>query len=193
MELQESIAAALSDGIIRVRPYTLSDVDAAYEAAAESVDDIYPWMEWCHPGLARSETLEFVSRQDYEPEGDWPMLIEDAVTGDFYGSAGFNFVHPIHRSANLGYWIRSSAAGRGYAARGSRLSAIVGLRDRQLSRMEVVVAVDNERSMRVAEKIGAFREGMARDRLFLHGEARDAVVYSLTQSDLPALIREAGV
>ena len=48
-----------------------------------------------------------------------------------------------------------------------------------LIRLEILIAVENHASLRVAEKVGALREGMLRKRLLLHDEAHDAVMFSL--------------
>jgi ribosomal-protein-serine acetyltransferase len=49
-----------------------------------------------------------------------------------------------------------------------------------------VAAVGNVHSQRVAEKIGATREGILRNRLTLGGKQVDAVMYSLIPEDLRA-------
>ena len=56
-----------------------------------------------------------------------------------------------------------------------------------LTRLEIVVPVGNVRSQRVAEKLGAHYEGIARQRLRVKGESVDAWQYSLTLDDLPRL------
>ena len=43
----------------------------------------------------------------------------------------------------------------------------------------------------MAEKIGARRECILRKRLFLHGEARDAVLFSLVEEDLKWLVEDS--
>jgi RimJ/RimL family protein N-acetyltransferase len=48
-----------------------------------------------------------------------------------------------------------------------------------LNRIEILVAVDNLASQRVAAKVGAVREGILRNRLLLHGKIHDAVMFSL--------------
>ena len=86
---------------------------------------------------------------------------------------------PLHRFANLGYWVRSSAAGRGVAPAAVRLLADWAFRETDLLRLEIVAAVGNRRSQRVAEKAGAIREGVLRDRLLLHGQPHDVVIYAI--------------
>ncbi len=189
-----SACPTLSDGIVTVRPYRVDDVDGVYEAAMESIDDIHPWMDWCHRGYARSEAEEWVRSQPAMREkGDCPLVVCEAVTGMVLGSAGNNEVRAVHRTCNLGYWIRSSQTGRGHAVRAARLSAIAALREMDLIRVEILVAVGNDRSARVAEKVGARFEGVQRHRLVLHGVPTDARMYSLTRDDLPQLLQEAGL
>ncbi len=52
-----------------------------------------------------------------------------------------------------------------------------------LDRIEILAAVGNKRSQRVAQKLGASREGLLRNRLVIHGQAHDAVVFSLIGSE----------
>jgi len=44
--------------------------------------------------------------------------------------------------------------------------------------------IDNERSQRVAEKSGARREGVLRNRLVIREQVRDVVLFSLTPEDM---------
>ncbi len=102
----------------------------------------------------------------------------------FLGGCGLNQINRVNRFANLGYWVRTSQAGHGVATAAARLLAQFGFGELKLSRLELVIDVDNQASQRVAEKLGAFREGVLRHRLFMHNQTRDAVMYSLIPRDL---------
>jgi RimJ/RimL family protein N-acetyltransferase len=54
----------------------------------------------------------------------------------------------------------------------------------ELVRLEIVVATGNTASHRVAEKVGAIREGVLRRRLLLHGHPHDATMFSLIRDDI---------
>ena len=54
--------------------------------------------------------------------------------------------------------------------------------------MEIVIEPENLAGLRVAEKAGAISEGYLRNRLFHHGESKDAVIFSLVPEDLPDLM-----
>ena len=75
--------------------------------------------------------------------------------------------------------------GRGVAPRAVCQLADFAFRETALIRLEIVIAVGNERSERVAAKVGARREGLLRSRLILHDEVYDAAMYSLVRSDWP--------
>lgn len=97
---------------------------------------------------------------------------------------GLNFFNRVHQMANLGYWVRTSAAGRGIATQAARLVARFGFDQLGLHRIEILAAVDNIASQRVAEKVGAVREGVLRKRLLINSESRDAVMFSLLPEDV---------
>ena len=180
------------DPSITLRRYQADDVLPLYEAASESIDDIYPWMPWCHPGYALEDSRTWVtSRLDAWGQPDYDFVIVEQATGRFLGAVGVNQINRVHDFANLGYWIRSSATGRGIAVVAARLCARFGFDELRLQRLEIVVDVDNRRSQRVAEKVGALREGIARQRCKTGSTWRDAFMFSLLPADLgfaPALV-----
>ena len=94
---------------------------------------------------------------------------------------GSNQVNRLHRFGNLGYWVRTSATGRGVAREAIRQLANFAFQNTELVRLEVVCAVGNIRSQRDAGGAGALREGVLRRRLMLHGKPVDAVMYSFVR------------
>lgn len=100
------------------------------------------------------------------------------------GGVGLNFINRVHQVANLGYWVRTSAAGRGVATNAARLMARFGFEKIGLHRVEILAAVPNVASQRVAEKAGAIREAILRKRLLIGGESQDAVLFSLIPKDV---------
>ena len=176
----------LTDGDILVRPLRTDDVRPLYEAARESIPEVSPWLPWCHENYAIEETEEFIASRtgaDASEEA-YSFGIFDKQTSKFLGGVGLNFFIRMHQMANLGYWVRTSAIGRGVASRATRLVARFGFEQLGLQRIEIIAAVPNIASQRVAEKVGAMREGLLRKRLLIQGEPHDAVLFSLVREDL---------
>ena len=155
-----------------------------YEAARESIADAYPWLPWCHPEYSVSDAQGWVDSRDeaWDAGESFEFVIEND-SAQFLGGCGLNQISTAHRWANLGYWVRTSAAGRGVATQAVQLLEDWAFRETQLDRLEIVSSVLNHGSIRVAEKSGAVREGFARERLLLHDKRHDAVVFSLLRTD----------
>ena len=167
---------------VAIRCYAPRDAAALCEAARESIEDVYPWLEWCHPGYEISESRAWIRhcRRSWEAEEEYQFVI--VGPGDAYlGGCGLNRIERDHRTANLGYWVRSSATGRGVATAAARQVALFAFEATELNRLEILTAVENRASQKVAERLGAIREGVAGSRLCLHGKMHDAVQYAIVR------------
>lgn len=170
----------LTDGVITLRRYSLEDAADLHTAGLESVAEVYPWLPWCRPGYTLEEAASWITGEvrAWEEGRNYEFVIR-TQEGAHVGAVGLNGLHHVKGMANLGYWVRSSQTGRGYASRAARLLAEFGLQELKLKRVEIVACVTNLASIKVAEKAGAFREGILRNRIQLHGKSHDAVMHSL--------------
>jgi ribosomal-protein-serine acetyltransferase len=80
--------------------------------------------------------------------------------------------------------VRTGQTGKSVATKAARLAARFGFEQLRLNRIEILAAVDNVGSQRVAERVGAIREGVLRRRLLIRGQAQDAVMFSLVPEDM---------
>ena len=169
----------------RLEPFVPAHAEALCEAALESVAEVGRWLPWCHEGLRVEDVRAWIDEQvTGREEGtsyEFAIVGED---GRFLGSCGVNHVLREHRLANVGYWARSSQAGRGLVPRAVRRLVTWAFAETELERLEVLCSVENLRSQRAAVKAGARREGILRRRLRIHDRSHDTVVYSFVRSDL---------
>jgi ribosomal-protein-serine acetyltransferase len=174
-----------SDALV-LRPFRMEDADEIHAAVRESMKELGQWLSWCHPAYTIQETLQFLAgRADaFQKDGEHGFAVIERATGRLVGANGINQLDRAALRANLGYWLRTGATGRGFAAGSTKLVAQWALGAYGLERIEIVAATGNKASQRVAERIGATREGIARNRLRVHGVQHDAVVYSLTRADV---------
>src|SRR5690606_31766448 len=134
-----------------------------FEAVTESIAELSPWLPWCHSGITKSELAAFIemSRAGWADGSQFQFALFDANSGVLLG--GISLVHIVktNRLANMGYWVRSSATGRGVASGAVRLVARYGFETVGLSRIEITIVPANRASCRVAERAGAKFETMA--------------------------------
>jgi ribosomal-protein-serine acetyltransferase len=167
---------------VRIRAYRLDDAPAVLEAARESLAELQPWMPWCHPGYSLEESRSWLAGQ--VPAFQERTAFEFAIVspdGRYLGGCGLNQIDAGNGRANLGYWVRSSVTRQGVATAAVTLLRDWGFRNTSLVRLEIVIAIGNVASYRVAEKSGADREGILRSRLILHGIPHDATMFSFTR------------
>jgi RimJ/RimL family protein N-acetyltransferase len=177
----------LADERLNLRTFTEDDVAGLCEAITESKEQLIRWMPWCTPDYRRSDTEAFVQAQPqaWREGREYSFLILAQHTGYVLGGCGLNRIDWLNLYGNLGYWVRTSAAGRGVATAATRLLLGFAFEKLGLMRVEIVAAVDNAPSQRVAEKVGATREGRARNRCRARGVQHDAYVYSVTPEGNP--------
>jgi RimJ/RimL family protein N-acetyltransferase len=164
----------------RIRPYATGDAEALCDAVLESRERLAQWMDWAHPAyaLADSRTWVEASVQKFAAGSEYNFVIE-AQSGRFLGGCGLNDLVADSPRANLGYWVRDSSARVGVATAAARELAHWAWANTKLVRLEVLVVVGNVASLRVAEKLGAQREGVLRRRVAARGALHDAVMHSL--------------
>ena len=138
----------------QIRPYENSDAENIFVAAKESVADMNEWMPWCHPDYSLRESTDWLTDQvEKRASGDAFEFAIVSVGGAYLGGCGLNRIDNVYKTANVGYWVRSSAAGRGVAPEAACQLIAWAFANTQLNRLEILCAAGNVRSQRVAEKI----------------------------------------
>jgi len=176
------LSIELTDSVVLLRPFQMDDVRQVFDAVRESLTELSSWMSWAHDGYSQNETEEYIriTRARWEENTLFAFAITDSNTGEILGGCGLG---KRHHYCNLGYWVRTSRHGQGIAGRAAKLIARFGFKSMGIIRAEIVMAVPNEKSRRVAEKIGAHYEGIALNRMVVGKNIYDAHMFSLLPSD----------
>ncbi len=175
----------LTDGTINLRPFEFGEENTLHLAVHESLPELEPWMSWANENYTSETALNFITlTRTYWSNGSlYAFAIADAKTGEFLGGCSLSHIHPIYHFCNLGYWVRTSRHGEGIAGRAAKLAARFAFERLNLIRAEIVIAIGNEPSKRVAEKAGAHYEGILLNRMVVGTRFFDAHMFSLLPSD----------
>ena len=103
----------------------------------------------------------------------------------YCGTLGLHGVDREQAVATLGYWVRTSRAGRGYATEAAAAVLLWAFGPLGLERMSVQAAPGNAASLRVIEKLGFVREGVWRQAQRIPGRRTrlDWVAFGMTRED----------
>jgi RimJ/RimL family protein N-acetyltransferase len=170
---------------IVIEKISLDRVGDLHEALLESGNEWFAEEMIPAPDLSIDE-LESAARELlelWEKDEFYTFNILDASTKQVLGFIFLNHVSRQYQMANLGYSIRTSRVGEGIATEAAKLVARYGFEQLGLQRIEIIARKENAASLRVAEKLGAVREGLLRNRIQHHGAPCDVYMHSLIPSD----------
>jgi ribosomal-protein-serine acetyltransferase len=90
--------------------------------------------------------------------------------------------HAIHwesRKTEIGYWLAAEAVGKGLATQAARAALDYLFRELKLNRVEILCAVDNERSQAIPKRLGFTQEGVLRQAHWITNRYVDHALYAL--------------
>jgi ribosomal-protein-serine acetyltransferase len=177
----ELVPAELVTDRLRLRAPRRADAGPLFEAIAETLEQLVPWLPWARPDHSRSETRRYLraARTAWARHTAFEFVIEAPTGGSILGVTSLHRIDWLRHSAGIGYWIRRSRFGEGLATEASEAVLAHAFGALMLHRVEALVALANKPSQRVVEKLGFTREGVARDAEFVDGRFLDHIQYSL--------------
>lgn len=164
-----------------VRAPKLGDEDNLLEAIAESLAELQPWMPWAQRLPTRAEHQKHLREVllRWDAAEDFPVYLFEKSTGRFVGGSGLHRFDLTVPRYEIGYWVRTSEVGRGFAVETVRAIAEMAFGALAARRIEIRCSDRNEPSWRVAERAGFELEGTLRhEAREVDGTLRDTRVYS---------------
>jgi len=165
------------------------DAPKLKEAVDASLDHLRPWMPWARDEpqtLEQKVQLLRVFRGQFDRGENFVYGLFSADESEVVGGSGLHPRAGDDISLEIGYWIRASATGKGYATEATAALARVGLELCGADRIEIRVDPANERSAAVPRKLGFVEEARLRRRLISAPgeEPRDAILFALFRDSL---------
>lgn len=161
-----------------------------FAAIRQSRKELKPWMPWVHnhrtpddsEESARRGRVEFLERKDLR------MHLFLKGTDTLIGSSGLQRIDWEIPRFEIGYWLRSSFAGRGYMTEAVQGITAFAFDELEANRVEIKCDSTNEKSVRVAERCGFHLEGELRNNEKSPGGGlRNTLVFSMLPNEKDGL------
>ena len=154
---------------------------------ARSRAHLVPWEpRWAEDELSKSAfklRLRHYERELREQIG-YAFFIYRATDDELIGGLTLtNVRRGVTQSCALGYWMGLPFAGHGHMTAAVRAVADFAFDNLRLHRVEAACLPTNQASIRVLEKAGFEREGLARRYLKIDGAWRDHLLFALIEDD----------
>lgn len=165
-----------------LRSPELEHAQPLLEAVVESLPELRQWMPWAQEEQAVEKTAANIQKaiDEFKAQTGFRIHVFDRESGQIVGSSGYPAVNFKVPMVEIGYWIRTSRTRQGLCSELVRALTDHAVRALRAQRVEIRCDNDNERSWRVAERMGFTLEGvLRRDGLDCSGRPRDTRVYSM--------------
>lgn len=158
------------------------DGEALNAAVIESLEELRPWMPWAMQAPTLAESEEYVRRSAarYAAREDLPLLLWCKASGALVGGSGMHRIDWEVPSVEIGYWVRTSHAGKGYITEAVHAITAFAFDVIGAHRVEIHCDERNVRSAAVARRAGFELEGILRNEARSHAslELRNTMVFA---------------
>ena len=156
-------------------------------SARISRDYLTPWEPiWPSDDLTRSGFRRRLRRyaEDIAADRSYPFIVFRESDGAMIGGMTLaNVRRGIVQAGTIGYWVGQPHAHRGYMTAALRVLLPSLFGELNLHRIEAACIPSNAPSIRVLEKCGFSREGLARRYLCINGVWQDHLLFGLLHED----------
>ncbi len=166
-------------------PVERSDAEDLWNAVEGSRWHLERWLPW----VPFNNTLEASGRYADASEKDWDagramrLTIRERNTRELLGVVGLDACVHLHRSCELGYWLKRDATGSGLMTEAARATVEFALRRVGVHRIRCAAATDNYPSLRVIQRLGFRFEGIARQAEFVAERWLDHAIFAKLSTD----------
>jgi ribosomal-protein-alanine N-acetyltransferase len=172
---------------VMLRTPQMSDYPAWVEIRAASRDFLTPWEPlWASDELSRASFRRRVRhyQRDLREDVGYALFIFASNSGTLVGGLTLcNVRRGVTQASTLGYWVGGPHAHQGYMT--AAVSAVIPFvfDSLELHRLEAACLPTNTASIKLLERTGFTREGLARRYLKINGVWQDHLLYALLDTD----------
>lgn len=182
-----------SDRII-LQKFSRRDASTLDDAIRVSLADLHQWLPWARMDYTTVDTTSFIrdSVQAWKEDRAWDFSIRmKDDPGTHVGNISMWTVSKLGKIAEVGYWVRTDRTSRGICTEAVELLLEEAFGAMGYHKVVLRIAVGNDASDRVAEKLGFTREGILREELLIRGNWVDHSLWSLLDREYRSLKRSA--
>jgi RimJ/RimL family protein N-acetyltransferase len=164
---------------VRLRPMEEGDLPAFVEWLADK--EVTRWLAEMSFAPSLDQEIEWYEGRRGDP--DSLMWAIETVAGQLVGSTELR-LFPVRKKAEFGIVIgEKSKWDGGLGTEALRLILGYAFGELELNRVELTTAEDNERALRVYEKLGFVREGLKRQDRVLDGRFGNTVLMAVLREE----------
>ena len=166
---------------LRLEPLAEHHAEGVWRAVEASLSELKQWMGWAGSASREAQTKFVRDAESGWGRDGWIFAI--VHRDEVIGTIGIDRYQPLIESAEVGYWLRSDSAGRGFMSEAAGAVVEWAFTTLGLHRLELHAGLDNTASIRIAERLGFSRRGLLRHGAVNAWRHYDVEVFDLLATD----------
>jgi len=177
--------APLATGRVVLHPVDATDGPELWEAVDGSRWHLERWLPWVPFNSSPDASLRYAEAcaVDWDAGRAARFAVRDRTTNELLGVVGLDSCVHLHRSSELGYWLRREFTGRGLMTEAARASLEFAFQRLGMHRVRCAAATDNAPSLRVIARLGFRFEGIAREAEWVGSRWLDHALFAKLATD----------
>jgi len=166
-------------------PIELTDGDELWDAVEGSRWHLERWLPWVPFNSTREASMRYAEAcvSDWDAGRAVRFAIRDRQSRELLGVVGLDSCVHLHRSCELGYWLKRDATGKGLMTEAANASVQFAFSRMAVHRIRCAAATDNFPSLRVIQRLSFRFEGIARQAELVQSRWLDHAVFAKLSSD----------
>ncbi|MBX3182320.1 MAG: GNAT family N-acetyltransferase [Polyangiaceae bacterium] len=165
-----------------IEPADGPDLWTAVDGSRWHLERWLPWVPFNNSPEASQRYAE-VCAQDWDAGRAVRLAIRSKATRELLGVVGLDAIVHLHRSCELGYWLRRDVTGQGLMTEAAAACLRFAFETLGAHRVRCAAATENYASLRVIMRLGFCFEGIARQAENISGRWIDHAVFAKLATD----------
>ena len=177
------MVSILIDDDLMLRSFQPGDEQELFAVVDASRSYLRQWLPWVDATQSPEHSLQFIHQTVIDQNNQSGLTMGIFYQNRIIGSMGMHQRDHNLNKAQLGYWIAQDYEGKGIINK--CLQGFIGFLFGKvgLNKLEIQFVVNNQRSAKVAERLGFKLEGVLRDSHLMNGSYKDIAVTGLLKSE----------
>ena len=161
----------------------LAHSKAVYELVNQQRQHLHPYVPFATTVQNEDDVKKFIKNIQITNQSKRSLVTYLFYKEELVGSVGFVNINPKHASAELGYWLSKDLQGKGIVSSSCKKLIAYGFKHMDLHRISMKIIPSNEKSLRIAERLGFQKEGVEREAFLNEGVFYDLEVFSMLKGE----------
>ncbi len=172
---------------IRLEKVKLSMAQEIFATLDSERDYLKTWLPFVEYTNQVSDTEKFLQSVTNDSKFRKNEIYSIWYNESFAGLIGFNEIDWINKKSEIGYWLSEKMQGKGIVTACTKKLIQYGFNKLKLNRIQIKVAVGNDKSAAIPKRLGFTFEGIEREGELHSDRFYNLEIYSCLKSDIATI------